>query len=193
MILSYPRTRLVSSNTGILKNLGTHQRVSLDYGNSKLLQICITSKRFQIILLLMKHRSIFLIFYQNKQIPTSLTFSPNSSHFVTISLPSRHINIFNFLTGKLTRTYDESLSAIQDMQQAGTAVYKVDDMEFGRRLAVERELEKDQRAWKTMCAVWDESGNFVIYPTLLGIKGAQEAVTMLMNLNTNLFFSPGQW
>lgn len=139
----------------------------------------------------MKHRSIFLIFYQNKQIPTSLTFSPNSSHFVTISLPSRHINIFNFLTGKLTRTYDESLSAIQDMQQAGTAVYKVDDMEFGRRLAVERELEKDQRAWKTMCAVWDESGNFVIYPTLLGIKGAQEAVTMLMNLNTNLFFFTG--
>lgn len=57
------------------------------------------------------------------------------------------------------------------MQQAGTAIYKVDDMEFGRRLAVERELEKDERAWKTMRAVWDESGNFVMYPTLLGIKG----------------------
>ncbi|KAG8903604.1 hypothetical protein FRB99_002955 [Tulasnella sp. 403] len=109
-------------------------------------------------------------FKKNKQVPTSLTLSPNSSHFVTISLPSRHINIFNFLTGKLTRTYDESLSAIQEMQQAGTAVYKVDDMEFGRRLAVERELEKDERAWRTMRAVWDESGNFVIYPTLLGIK-----------------------
>jgi peptidylprolyl isomerase domain and WD repeat-containing protein 1 len=27
------------------------------------------------------------------------------------------------------------------MQQAGTTIYKVDDMEFGRRLAVERELE----------------------------------------------------
>ncbi|KAG8970277.1 hypothetical protein FRC05_000651 [Tulasnella sp. 425] len=109
-------------------------------------------------------------FKKNKQIPTSLTLSPNSSHFVTISLPSRHINVFNFLTGKLTRTYDESLTAIQEMQQAGTAIYKVDDMEFGRRLAVERELEKDERAWRTMNAVWDESGNFVIYPTLLGIK-----------------------
>ena len=41
----------------------------------------------------------------------------------------------------MTRRYDESLSAIQEMQQAGTAVYKVEDMEFGRRLAVERELE----------------------------------------------------
>lgn len=58
------------------------------------------------------------------------------------------------------------------MQQAGTAIYKVDDMEFGRRLAAERELEKDERAWRTMNAVWDESGNFVIYPTLLGIKGS---------------------
>lgn len=118
-----------------------------------------------------RYLSDTLPFYQNKQIPTSLTISPNSSHFVTISLPSRHINIFNFLTGKLTRTYDESLTAIQEMQQAGTAIYKVDDMEFGRRLAVERELEKDERAWRTMNAVWDESGNFVIYPTLLGIKG----------------------
>ncbi|KAG8966130.1 hypothetical protein FRC03_012455 [Tulasnella sp. 419] len=109
-------------------------------------------------------------FKKTKQTPTSLTFSPDCSHFVTICLPSRQINIFNFLTGKLTRTYDESLSAIQDMQQAGTAVYKVDEMEFGRRLAVERELEKDERAWRTMNAVWDESGNFIIYPTLLGIK-----------------------
>ena len=58
----------------------------------------------------------------------------------------------------------------------------MDDMEFGRRLAHERELEKDgvvaehgigvpRGAARTMRAVWDESGNFVIYPTLLGIKG----------------------
>lgn len=61
------------------------------------------------------------------------------------------------------------------MQQAGTAVYKVDDMEFGRRLAMERELElpgPDGRIpgmWSN--AIWDESGAFVLYPTLLGVKG----------------------
>ena len=71
----------------------------------------------------------------------------------------------------MTRKFDESLTAIQEMQQAGTAVYKMDDMEFGRRLALERELEKDDRAIRTMNAVWDESGNLLIYPTLLGIKG----------------------
>ena len=75
----------------------------------------------------------------------------------------------------MTRKYDESLTAAQEMQQAGTTIYKVDDMEFGRRLAVDRELEvpgPDGRIpgrWSN--AVWDETGNFVIYPTLLGIKG----------------------
>jgi peptidylprolyl isomerase domain and WD repeat-containing protein 1 len=61
------------------------------------------------------------------------------------------------------------------MQQAGTAVYKVDEMEFGRRLAVEREMElpgpdgKIPAMW--INAIWDESGSFVIYATLLGVKG----------------------
>ena len=63
------------------------------------------------------------------------------------------------------------MTAVQEMQQAGTAIYRVDDMEFGRRLAVERELEKDLKAGATMNAVWDESGNFLMYPTMLGIKG----------------------
>jgi peptidylprolyl isomerase domain and WD repeat-containing protein 1 len=79
--------------------------------------------------------------------------------------------VFNFLSGKMMRKYDESLRAIQEMQQAGTAVYRVEDMEFGRRLAIEKEIDADEHALATMNAVWDESGNFVIYPTLLGIKG----------------------
>ena len=77
--------------------------------------------------------------------------------------------------GKLTRKYDESLAAIQEMQQAGTAVHRVEDMEFGRRLAVERELELEDAEGRVPArwsnAVWDESGSFVIYASLLGIKG----------------------
>ena len=75
----------------------------------------------------------------------------------------------------MTRKYDESLAAIQEMQQAGTAVFKVEDMEFGRRLAAEREIElpgPDGRVPGMLInAIWDESGAFVLYPTLLGIKG----------------------
>jgi peptidylprolyl isomerase domain and WD repeat-containing protein 1 len=61
------------------------------------------------------------------------------------------------------------------MQQAGTAVYKLDDMDFGRKLAVERELDREEAGpggvLRTANAVWDESGNFLMYPTMLGIKG----------------------
>ncbi|PIL22477.1 hypothetical protein GSI_15165 [Ganoderma sinense ZZ0214-1] len=113
-------------------------------------------------------------FKKSKSTPTCITLSPDSSQFVTFSLPDRQIRIFSFLSGKMTRKYDESLSAVQEMQQAGTAIYKVEDMEFGRRLAVERELElpgpDDRIPGMWINAVWDESGSFVIYPTLLGIK-----------------------
>ncbi|KIK38998.1 hypothetical protein CY34DRAFT_808818 [Suillus luteus UH-Slu-Lm8-n1] len=113
-------------------------------------------------------------FKKTKSIPACITLSPDSSSFVTFSLPDRQIRIFSFLKGKLSRKYDESLTAIQEMQQASTSIHRVEDMEFGRRLAVERELEMpgpDGRipAMSTN-AVWDESGAFVLYPTLLGIK-----------------------
>ena len=88
----------------------------------------------------------------------------------------------------MTRKYDESLEAIQEMQQAGTAAYKVEDMEFGRRLAAERELEipgPDGRTpgrWSNV--IWDETGSFILYPTLLGIKGEDESQLHLHNLTT---------
>ncbi|TFL06846.1 hypothetical protein BDV98DRAFT_556785 [Pterulicium gracile] len=126
-------------------------------------------------------------FKKSKSTPTCITLSPNSHAFVTFSLPDRQVRIFSFLSGKLTKKYDESLSAIQEMQQAGTAVYKVDDMEFGRRLAVERELEvppaeggKIMGKW--INAVWDESGEFVIYPSLLGIKVVNATTNRVVRL-----------
>lgn len=52
------------------------------------------------------------------------------------------MRVFKFKTGKLYRIYDESLEVVSEMQQAGTAGYKLDDMEFGRRLALEKEIQK---------------------------------------------------
>ncbi|CAG8599667.1 27760_t:CDS:10, partial [Racocetra persica] len=101
-------------------------------------------------------------FKKSKSVPISLTFSPDYQQFVTMSIDDRQVRVFRFSTGKLTRKYDESLAVMGEMQQAGTTIYKLDDMEFGRRLAVE---------------LFDESGNFIIYPTMLGIK--------VVNLITN--------
>ena len=61
--------------------------------------------------------------------------------------------------------------------------YKLDAIDVGRRMAVERDLEKTVRSTypaananfaKEDCPpstlVWDNSGNFIMYPCLLGIK-----------------------
>jgi peptidylprolyl isomerase domain and WD repeat-containing protein 1 len=156
----------------------------LDFGRTRVLRTCTSSRRFVFLAPSIYSKAHFSP--QAKSTPTCITLSPDSSSFVTFSLPDRQIRIFSFLSGKLTRRYDESLIAIQEMQQAGTAVYKVEDMEFGRRLAVERELElpgPDGRIpgmW--INAIWDESGAFILYPTLLGIKGKAHATNSLSGL-----------
>ncbi|KAJ3210399.1 Peptidyl-prolyl cis-trans isomerase cyp15 [Dinochytrium kinnereticum] len=116
-------------------------------------------------------------FKKAKTVPTSLTLSPDLSKFATFGFGDRQIRVFNFRTGKLIRKYDESLTVVAEMQQAGTASYKLDDMEFRRRVAREKELEKKGGQSLTVNAVFDETGNFLIYPSLLGIK--------IVNIETN--------
>lgn len=108
-------------------------------------------------------------FKKSKSVPTSLTISPSGQQFATISMPDRKIRVFDFATGKLHRTYDESLQVVEEMQQAGTALQKLDPVEFGRRLAIERELESPSLRNKAN-VVFDESGHFIIYGSISGIK-----------------------
>lgn len=77
--------------------------------------------------------------------------------------------MFWFGKGKLRRTYDETLEAAQEVQRAEGGPFHLQPMDFGRRLAIEKDIEADPAAPKPN-AVFDESGNFVIYPSLLGIK-----------------------
>lgn len=108
-------------------------------------------------------------FKKAKCLPTSLTISPDGNQFATFSFPDRKIRIFEFATGKLHRTYDESLKVMEEMQQAGTALVKLDNAEFGRRLAVERELDSPALQTKANI-IFDESGHFIIFGSYLGIK-----------------------
>ncbi|KAK5990638.1 Peptidyl-prolyl cis-trans isomerase cyp15 [Cladobotryum mycophilum] len=108
-------------------------------------------------------------FKKAKSIPTCLTISPNGKSLAVFSLPDRKIRIFDFATAKLHREYDESLQVIEDMQRAGTSGQKLDNVEFGRRLAQERDIESDTLKDKSNI-IFDESGNFILYGTMLGIK-----------------------
>jgi len=108
-------------------------------------------------------------FKKAKSTPTSLTISPSGAQFATFSFPDRKVRVFDFPTGKLYRTYDESIQTIEEMQQAGTALQKLEDVEFGRRLATEREIENPALRNKVN-VIFDETGHFIIYGSMFGTK-----------------------
>ncbi|OWF46092.1 peptidylprolyl isomerase domain and WD repeat-containing protein 1-like [Mizuhopecten yessoensis] len=112
------------------------------------------------------------IFAQNKTIPSDVSFSPDGKLMASIA-KDRKVRIFKFLTGKLSKVLDESLKQFTELQQMKQ---QLPNMEFGRRLAVEREYEKTESCHR--CSIiFDESGHFVLYATMLGIK--------VINLHTN--------
>lgn len=108
-------------------------------------------------------------FKKAKSIPTCLAISPSGKNMAAFSYPDRRVRVFDFASGKLHRSYDESIQAIEEMQHAGIASHKVDGVEFGRRLAQEREVDSELLRNKSNI-IFDESGNFILYGSMLGIK-----------------------
>ncbi|CEH19448.1 peptidyl-prolyl cis-trans isomerase [Ceraceosorus bombacis] len=120
-------------------------------------------------------------FKKSKSVPATLTFSLDFSRFITLSPADRQVRLFDFASGKLLQKYDESLAAQQERQANGDGPDRLDDMQFGRRLALERDIDascadalgdavKAASGACTASAAFDESGNFLIYPSMLGIK-----------------------
>lgn len=71
------------------------------------------------------------------------------------------------------RVFDETLSRFTEHQQH---IQQLPNMEFGRRMAVERDLEKSEY-FELSNIIFDQSGYFIMYATVLGIK--------LVNIRTN--------
>lgn len=118
----------------------------------------------------MKSSTSLFEFKKARSIPSSLTISPTGTRFATFSFPDRKVRLFEFATGKLLRTYDESITTITEMQQAGTlASEPMEAVEFGRRIAVERELEQPS-VRNHVSVAFDESGHFLLYGSILGTK-----------------------
>ena len=117
----------------------------------------------------MKSSTNLFDFKKAKSVPTCISLSPSGHQFATWSFPDRKVRIFDFASGKLHRSYDESLATITDMQQAGTGLQKLEEVEFGRRMAAERELDNPM-VRPRVNVVFDESGHFIMYGSLLGVK-----------------------
>lgn len=130
-------------------------------------------------------------FAKCKALVTGLAVSSDGQRFATLST-DRKVRVFKFQTGKLVRVFDETLPTYTQMQQTSHAL---PNMEFGRRfltncnkrnfilhlnffvrMAAERDLEKSEFNMSNNI-IFDASGNFLIYPTMIGIK--------IINIKTN--------
>lgn len=121
----------------------------------------------------LKSSTNLFVFRKAKSRPASLTVSPDGQRFASFSFPDRQVRVFDFASGRLYRSYDESLATLSEMHQAGTALFKLDDIDFGRRMAVERGLDEHEShsaAHHRVNVVFDESGHFILYGSLMGIK-----------------------
>lgn len=94
--------------------------------------------------------------------------------------------MFWYRTGKLRRVYDESVEAAAELQKSESVTYRIDPIDFGRRIAVEKELIADAEAPRQN-AIFDESGNFLLYSTVLGIKvrTSDQCQPLYLQLNTS--------
>ena len=99
---------------------------------------------------------------------SGITFSPDETQFVTMS-SDQFVRVFNFETGKMIKKIDERLNLYSEAQQAKKLPIKLDDLEFGRRLAVERDLQRSPY-FNDLKAIFDQSGQFIFYPSPIGIK-----------------------
>jgi len=77
-------------------------------------------------------------FVKQKSFPVSLCFSPDGKLFATYGA-DRKIRLFRFLTGRMTRVIDESLQHYTELQAKKKTLA---NMEFNRRVALEKELDK---------------------------------------------------
>lgn len=94
-----------------------------------------------------------------------LQVSPSGDFFATLS-SDRKVRIFKYKSGKIVRTIDESLETIEKEHKENSLMNPID---FLRKMTIEKELNKSM-ALKRETILFDQSGNFVIYPSMLGIK-----------------------
>jgi len=113
---------------------------------------------------------------KNQTWAISLAISGDGQMFVATCDDGR-LRIFRFTTAKMVRAYDESLEMFTAAQSdPNMSDLHLDRFDFGRRIAVEKEMRKSP-ALMYQQATFDESCNFLIYPSLVGIK--------VVNLHSN--------
>lgn len=113
---------------------------------------------------------------KNQTFAINLSISPDGSMFAATCEDGR-LRIFRFATAKMVRAYDESLEMFTAAQSdPNMSELHLDRFDFGRRVAVEKEMRKSPSIMYQQ-AIFDESSNFLVYTSMVGVK--------VVNIHTN--------
>lgn len=119
---------------------------------------------------------------QNKVMCLSLTISKKGDYFAMFC-KDRHFRIFKFQTGMLYKVYNESLKFYVENYQdiLKNELTRMEKQEFDKRLSTEKEIdkmiEKYVELFPPLNIQFDETGHYIMYSSILGIK--------LVELHTN--------
>lgn len=107
---------------------------------------------------------------RNRTTAVSLCISQNGQHFA-VWCKDKYVRVFNLLSGKLAKKYDESLEKLNEIQNDHNSSFRLEKMDFAKRMAVEREIDRNSETINAdSCITFDESGNILIYSSYIGIK-----------------------
>ncbi|CAF3597894.1 unnamed protein product [Rotaria sp. Silwood1] len=144
---------------------------------------------------------------KRKLIPIALEFNKNGDLFALFgkSLLEKKLFLFNTLKGKILKIFDEHFDIykqlherLQYKQQEEEEDHHHDDndnekkkfnlnilnnVEYSRRLTIEKDLEKNSSIYSLINIQFDSSGTFIFYSTLYGIK-----MLNIRNNSIKLFF-----
>jgi len=113
---------------------------------------------------------------KNDTYALSISISPDYSMFMCTCEDGR-LRIFRFATAKMFRAYDESLEMFTAAQSdPNMSELHLDRFDFGRRVAVEKEMRTSKAKFYQQ-AVFDDSCNFIAFPSMVGVK--------IVNIHTN--------
>jgi len=120
-----------------------------------------------------------------KSFPLCLAVSKDGEKFAVFGR-DRMVRVFSFRNGKMIRSINETLDTYHEIQASESSQFKLESFDFGRRMAIEKELDKiwagldrserkkehiDVSVLASLPGVaFDATGNFLFYPSLLGIK-----------------------
>lgn len=95
-----------------------------------------------------------------------------------VSASDHRIRVFDYLTGKIIKMYDEGISNIDRV----SATLGISGQELARRKARDTQFRDDDATVSNANVIWDESGSCILYATMFGIKVVHVSTSRIVRI-----------